>query len=69
MNDMNKKGELLNTLLSNSGDDGRIRTLNPRSRNPIFYPVELHRLMYYSLIFLESISTSQIILPLNLPRI
>ena len=23
-------------------DRGRIRTLNPRSRNPIFYPVELH---------------------------
>jgi hypothetical protein len=32
---------------------GRIRTLNPRSRNPIFYPVEL-RVQYSQLLLLIS---------------
>ena len=28
-------------LLKGSGDPSRIRTCNPRSRNPLLYPVEL----------------------------
>ncbi len=40
MNIENKKGVAMTPFLFLS-DHGRIRTLNPQSRNLIFYPVEL----------------------------